>query len=47
MDMAGLGVEPLQKDGSYVFPDPTHRPLPPDIRRLPSRLQQKLEAQKK
>ena len=47
MDMAGLGVEPLQKDGSYVFPDPTHRPLPPDIRRLPSRLRQKLEAQKK
>jgi hypothetical protein len=47
MDMTGLGVEPLKRDGQYVFPDPTHRPLPPDIRRLPSRLQKKLEAQKK
>ena len=47
MDMTGLGLEPLQRDGQYVFPEPTHRPLPPDVRRLPSRLQKKLEAQKK
>jgi hypothetical protein len=47
MDMTALGVEPLKKDGRYVFPEPTNRPLPPDIRRLPSRLRQKLEAQKK
>ncbi len=47
MDMTGLGVEPLKRDGQYVFPEPTHRPLPPDVRRLPSRLRQKLEAQKK
>jgi hypothetical protein len=47
MDMTGLGVEPLKCDGQFVFPEPTHRPLPPDIRRLPSRLQKKLEAQKK
>jgi hypothetical protein len=47
MDMTGLGVEPLKRDGQFVFPEPTHRPLPPDIRRLPSRLQKKLEAQKK
>ena len=46
MDMTGLGVEPLKRDGQYVFPEPTHRPLPPDVRRLPSRLQKKLEAQK-
>jgi len=37
-------LEPLKKDGRYVFPEPTHRPLPPDVRRLPSRLRQKLEA---
>jgi hypothetical protein len=47
MDMTGLGVEPLKLDGRYVFPEPTNRPLPPDLRRLPSRLRQKLEAQKK
>jgi hypothetical protein len=47
MDMTGLGIEPLMKDGRYLFPEPTQRPLPPDIRRLPSRLQKKLEAQKK
>ena len=47
MDMTALGVEPLKRDGHYVFPEPTHRPLPPDVRRLPSRLQKKLEAQKK
>jgi hypothetical protein len=47
MDMTALGLEPLQRDGQYVFPEPTHRPLPPDVRRLPSRLQKKLEAQKK
>jgi hypothetical protein len=43
MDMTGLGIEPLRRDGRYVLPEPTHRPLPPDIRRLPSRLRQKLE----
>lgn len=43
MDLTGLGIEPLRRDGHYVFPDPTHRPLPPDIRRLPWRLRQKLE----
>lgn len=47
LDMTGLGIEPLKRDGQYVFPEPTHRPLPPDVRRLPSRLRQKLEAQKK
>ena len=47
MDLTGLGIEPLQRDGHYVFPPPTHQPLPPDIRRLPSRLRSKLEAQKK
>ncbi len=45
MDRTGLGMEPLKRDGQYVFPEPTHRPLPPDTRRLPSRLRQKLEAQ--
>ena len=47
MDMTGLGIEPLQRDGRYIFPEPTHRPLPPDTRRLPSRLREKLEAQNK
>jgi hypothetical protein len=47
LDTTGLGVEPLQRDGQFVFPEPTHRPLPPDVRRLPSRLRQKLAAQKK
>jgi len=44
--LTGIGVEPLKRDGQFVLPEPTHRPLPPDIRRLPSRLQKKLEAQK-
>lgn len=47
MDLTGLGVEPLKRDGQYIFPEPTHRPLPPDIRRLPARLRQKLESQEK
>lgn len=42
MDMTGLGVEPLKRDGQYVFPEPTYRPLPPDVLRLPSRLRQPL-----
>jgi hypothetical protein len=45
MDLTGLGVAPPRRSGHFVFPDPTHQPLPPDIRRLPSRLRQKLEAQ--
>ncbi|MCU0874803.1 MAG: DUF1565 domain-containing protein, partial [Pirellulaceae bacterium] len=45
MEMAGLGPEPLQRGGQFVFPEPTHRPLPPGVRRLSSRLQKKLEAQ--
>jgi hypothetical protein len=47
LDMTGLGVKPLKRDGQFVFPEPTHRPQPPDIRRLPSRLRQKLESQSK
>jgi hypothetical protein len=46
MDLTGLGVEPQKRDGQFIFPEPTHRPLPPDIRRLPSRLRQKLASQK-
>jgi hypothetical protein len=43
MDMTGLGVAPLERDGRLVYPEPTNRPLPPDSRRLPSRLRQKLD----
>jgi hypothetical protein len=46
-DSTGLGIEPLKLDGRQVFPEPTHQPLPPDTRRLPSRLRQKLEAKQK
>lgn len=42
MDRTGLGVPPLQRDGRFVFPEPGNRPLPPDPRRLPSRLRAKL-----
>jgi len=42
MDMTALGVEPLKRDGQYVFPEPTYRPLPPDVARLPLRLRQPL-----
>ncbi len=44
--MTGLGIEPLQRDGQSIFPEPTHRPLPPDTRRLPSRLREKLKTEK-
>ena len=44
MDMTGLGIEPLHREGQYVFPEPTHRPGRPTSR-LPSRLRQKLEGQ--
>lgn len=40
--MAGVGVPPLQREGRFVYPEPTNRPLPPDTRRLPSRLRAKL-----
>ncbi|MEI6500462.1 MAG: carbohydrate-binding protein, partial [Armatimonadota bacterium] len=42
MDMVGVGVPPLQRNGRFVYPEPTNRPLPPDARRLPSRLRAKL-----
>jgi hypothetical protein len=31
LDMTGLGVEPLKRDGQFVFPEPTHRPLPATV----------------
>ena len=35
MDMSGLGIPPVVRDGRFVYPEPTHRPLPVDIRRSP------------